>query len=47
MKIKVIRESILQDFEYWVNEHLKNGWILQGNMVIDQDAYMQVVSKQL
>lgn len=39
-QIKIIRKSILQDFENKVNELTNAGWKIKGNIIIDNENYL-------
>lgn len=39
-QIKIIRTSSLQDFENKVNELIKIGWKVKGNIIVDNENYL-------
>ncbi len=42
-KIKVIRDSNLEDFETKINELLADGWEINGNLCIDNENHLYII----
>lgn len=40
-KVKIIRESNLQDFENIINQLISEGWETSGNIIVDKNFHYQ------
>ena len=47
IKIKIIREPNLQDFENEINRLISDGWKANGNIVVDKKFHYQKMTKKL
>ncbi len=44
---EIIKERDLEEFEKKVTKALNNGFVLQGNLVLNDDYYLQAVTRQI
>ena len=47
IKIKIIKESNLQDFENEINRLISDGWKAIGNIVVDENFHYQKMKKKV